>query len=119
MTICALEAARHEVVQTVATMVAADVFLNPKWAGKAHSAVPKVLSYLTSKIGMTLKDLQEISPKLASQIMEVTGSGSESSRKKVQQPPKAQPEVEEDGNKRRKTAPQPKMTRKRTRPADS
>lgn len=63
-------------------MVASDVFLNPKHAGQTSAVLPKVMNYLGTKLGMTLKDLKEIAPKLASQVAQALGSSSDSSRKR-------------------------------------
>lgn len=78
-----LEEIRTEVAETVSVMVAADTFLNPKHKSVVSASLPKAMQFLGAKLGMTVKDLQTIAPKLASQIAEVMStSGSESSRKK-------------------------------------
>ena len=41
---------------TIATLMAADVLLNPKHVGKVRAVLEKVYKYLGSTLGITLKE---------------------------------------------------------------
>ena len=47
---------REPVAMTIATLMAADVLLNPKHAGKVKAVLEKVYKYLGSTVGVTLKE---------------------------------------------------------------
>lgn len=127
---------RESVTQTVAVMVVADVFLNPKYTGKAKEVMPQTLQYIGTKLGMTKHDLAALSPKLVSQIDEALGGSETSSRRKTRtsqkstdggadaptvdppdHAPETGPDAEEMGAKKRKktVAPAPKASSQRSR----
>lgn len=105
---------REETTQTLTVMVTADVFLNPCHSGKLKEVVPKVMAYLGSKLGMTLKDVHGLSPKLASQLSEVLGTsetGSRKSKKTATGDAPADPESKnQEKEKRRRKAAEPKAS---------
>ena len=49
-------------------MMGCDVFLNEQFASSQKEAVPQVLNYLTSTLGVTKKDLAQVSSRLVSQM---------------------------------------------------
>jgi len=87
---------REDVTQTVAILVAASVFLDPEQAAQAKGTAPKAMQYLGSALGMTMKDLQALSPKLASNMAEVMGSESGGSRKRASEGKSAQSKGQDD-----------------------
>ena len=78
---------REKSAQTLALMVTSDVFLNPKYTGKAKETLPSVMQYLGTKLGMTKQDLAVLSPKLVAQINQSMGGSSEASSRKRGTPP--------------------------------
>ena len=101
---------REEAAGTFSVLIAADIFLDPKHAESQKDSLAKAMTYLGSNLGMTLKDLQLLAPKLASNISTVLGS-SEGSRKR--------PSAAEEGDrkkevsKRKKAAGEPKAASKK------
>ncbi|CAE7868156.1 unnamed protein product, partial [Symbiodinium necroappetens] len=59
---------RQEVAITIGVMMGCDVFLNEQFASSQKEAVPQVLNYLTSTLGVTKKDLAQVSSRLVSQM---------------------------------------------------
>ena len=67
---------------TLAVIVASSVFLDPAQVSQVKESGAKAMQYLGSNFGMTMKDLQALSPKLAASMAEALGSESAGSPKR-------------------------------------
>ena len=65
-----LEELRGDVALTVSTMLACDVVLNAKHAGKQKLVCADVYKYMGATLGVTKRDLANISGKLVAQLQQ-------------------------------------------------
>ena len=59
---------RQDVAMTLATMMASDILLNPKYVQDMKGAVTRMWRFVGSALGVTKADLGKISQKLVSQL---------------------------------------------------
>ncbi|CAE7249277.1 unnamed protein product, partial [Symbiodinium sp. KB8] len=68
--LCAHEL-RGDVALTISTMLACDVVLNAKHAGKQKVVCADVFKYMASTLGVTKRDLANVSGKLMAQLQQI------------------------------------------------
>ena len=66
-----MEELRGDVALTVSTMLACDVVLNAKHAGKQKLICADVYKYMGTTLGVTKRDLANISGKLVAQLQQL------------------------------------------------
>ncbi|CAE7879427.1 unnamed protein product, partial [Symbiodinium necroappetens] len=76
---------RQDVALSVGTMMAADVLLNPKHTNP-KATIEKSMRFVTSTLGVTHADLENISPKLTSQLAQFKDEPSDKKRAKPAEP---------------------------------